>query len=145
MHFQFFFLVLAKFLDVEHLISLCIQVPKKDDIKSAETRITEIIYLKHTLELVEPLKQALADGEQPLFTMYAKVSCAFLCFYSRSLRLFMLLYKQSYIFIFPVFRRRSISFIIGDHIFSDQWRNNVSKRNFEYENTKSISYKGEHP
>ena len=70
-----FFLVLSKFLDVEHLISLCIQISKREDIKAAETRITEIIYLKHTLELVQPLKEAINDGQNPLLIMYAKVWC----------------------------------------------------------------------
>ena len=68
-----FFSVLGRFLDVEHLISLCIQIPKKEDIRTAEARITEIIYLKHTLELVQPLQQALKDGENQLFKAYEKV------------------------------------------------------------------------
>ncbi len=73
LHFLLF-LVLSKCLDIEHLISQCIQISKKEDTKTAEARITEIIHLKHTLELVQPLMDAIADGENPLFTMYAKVS-----------------------------------------------------------------------
>ena len=67
------YLVLSKFLDVEHLISLCIQIPKKEDVKTSEARITEIIYLKHTLELVQSLADAIKEGENPLFVTYAKV------------------------------------------------------------------------
>ncbi|XP_065062866.1 mutS protein homolog 4-like [Rhopilema esculentum] len=64
--------VLSKFLDIEHLISLCIQIPKKEDVKAAETRITEIIYLKHTLELVESLKDVIKEGKNPLFVIYTE-------------------------------------------------------------------------
>eukprot|EP00795_Rhopilema_esculentum_P008778 gene8778-14808_t len=65
-------IVLSKFLDIEHLISLCIQIPKKEDVKAAETRITEIIYLKHTLELVESLKDVIKEGKNPLFVIYTE-------------------------------------------------------------------------
>ncbi|XP_013777928.1 mutS protein homolog 4-like, partial [Limulus polyphemus] len=62
--------VLGRFLDVEHLLSLCIQIPKQENTRTAEQKITNIIYLKHTLELVEPLRAALDHSNNPLFRTY---------------------------------------------------------------------------
>ncbi|WAQ95739.1 MSH4-like protein, partial [Mya arenaria] len=59
--------VISRFLDVDHLLSLCVQVPKQENIKTAENKITNVMYLKHTLELVPPLRDALGDCENPLF------------------------------------------------------------------------------
>ena len=39
--------------------------------KTAESKITNMIYLKHTLELVQPLQDALAESTNPLFRAYA--------------------------------------------------------------------------
>ncbi|KAH3873388.1 hypothetical protein DPMN_036623 [Dreissena polymorpha] len=58
--------VISKFLDIDHLLSLCVQVPKQENVKTAETKITNMMYLKHTLELVGPLRDALGDCENPL-------------------------------------------------------------------------------
>ena len=66
-------LVLGRFLDVDHLISSCVQIPKKEGIKVFERKIGEIIFLKHTIELVQTLKNALADGENNLFKAYYQV------------------------------------------------------------------------
>ncbi|XP_065888856.1 mutS protein homolog 4-like isoform X2 [Dysidea avara] len=62
--------VISRFLDVDHLISLCVQIPKHETVKTAENKITHIIFLKHVLELVEPLRTALADGEDSLLKAY---------------------------------------------------------------------------
>ncbi|XP_072181746.1 mutS protein homolog 4-like [Diadema setosum] len=64
--------VLSRFLDVDHLLSLCIQIPKQESVKSAEQKITNIIYLKHTLELVEPLQIALDSAQTKLLQAYHK-------------------------------------------------------------------------
>lgn len=55
---------------MDHLISLCVQIPKHETVKTAENKITHIIHLKHVLELVEPLRTALADGEHSLLKAY---------------------------------------------------------------------------
>ena len=52
---------------------MCIQVPKTETVKTAESKITNVIYLKHTLELVDPLREALKDCKNALFTAYYKV------------------------------------------------------------------------
>ena len=66
--------VVGRFLDVDHLLSLCIQIPKQETVKTAESKITNIIHLKHSLELVKPLQLALKDSQNKLFSAYATVS-----------------------------------------------------------------------
>ncbi|ELU10757.1 hypothetical protein CAPTEDRAFT_92723, partial [Capitella teleta] len=58
--------IVGRFLDVDHLISACVQVPKEENIKTHEAKISHVICLKHTLELVEPLKNVLAESENAL-------------------------------------------------------------------------------
>ena len=65
--------VLGRFLDVDHLLSLCVQIPKQETVKTAESKITNIIHLKHSLELLEPLQEALRGSRNKLFSAYATV------------------------------------------------------------------------
>ncbi|KAK2193937.1 hypothetical protein NP493_4g02025 [Ridgeia piscesae] len=65
--------VVGRFLDVDHLLSLCIQIPKQETVKTAESKITNMIHLKHSLELVEPLQLALKDSHSKLLCAYALV------------------------------------------------------------------------
>ena len=46
---------LARFADLDSLLSLCAIVPKNDSISLIEQRINQIIALKHTLELIPNL------------------------------------------------------------------------------------------
>ncbi|KAM3841776.1 mutS protein homolog 4 [Vipera latastei] len=62
--------VIARFLDTEQLLSVLVQIPKQDTVNSSESKITNLIYLKHTLELVEPLKEALKSYKTPLLKAY---------------------------------------------------------------------------
>ncbi|XP_032231017.2 mutS protein homolog 4 [Nematostella vectensis] len=62
--------VIGRFLDVDHLTSMCVQIPKHETVKTAESKINTVIYLKHTLELIEPLQSALKDTDTPLFKAY---------------------------------------------------------------------------
>jgi len=62
--------VLGRFLDVDHLLSTIIQIPKNEGVKAFERKIAEVLYLKHTLELVPVLREALRDGENELFKAY---------------------------------------------------------------------------
>ncbi|XP_041573133.1 mutS protein homolog 4 isoform X3 [Taeniopygia guttata] len=62
--------VISKFLDTEQLLSVLVQIPKQDTVKTAESKITNLIYLKHTLELVEPLKAALRSCNTQLLKAY---------------------------------------------------------------------------
>ncbi|XP_071668899.1 mutS protein homolog 4 isoform X1 [Patagioenas fasciata] len=89
--------VISKFLDTEQLLSVLVQIPKQDtkatlyrrqdkarealchkskdftwviQVKTAESKITNLIYLKHTLELVEPLKAALRSCNTSLLKAY---------------------------------------------------------------------------
>ncbi|GAB6032154.1 MutS protein msh4 [Chamberlinius hualienensis] len=62
--------VISKFVDVDNLLSLCVQIPKENSIKVAEMKIANTIHLKHTLELVEPLASALENTECPFLKKY---------------------------------------------------------------------------
>ena len=60
-------------MDVDHITSMCIQVPKQETVKTAESKITNIIYLKHTLELIDPFQEALKDCKNHLLMAYREV------------------------------------------------------------------------
>ncbi|XP_032883746.1 mutS protein homolog 4 [Amblyraja radiata] len=62
--------VISRFLDTDHLLSVLVQIPKQDTIQAAESKITNLIYLKHTLELVEPLQEILKSCKTPLLKAY---------------------------------------------------------------------------
>ncbi|XP_076454636.1 mutS protein homolog 4-like [Babylonia areolata] len=64
--------VMSKFLDVDHLISHCVQIPKVDSVKVAESNINTVICLKHILALVPVLHEFLKDCENPLLKAYCK-------------------------------------------------------------------------
>ena len=70
----FFPLVLKRFHDVDHYISLLVQIPKHETVKTAENKITLLIYLKHCLELVKPLQQSiLVTSTNPLLKTFHQV------------------------------------------------------------------------
>ena len=75
----FWCVALKRFLDVDHLLALCIQLPKVETVKTAESKITHVIYLKHVLELVDPLRTALEGSENPLLRGHCDVSCCTDC------------------------------------------------------------------
>ncbi|XP_031231777.1 mutS protein homolog 4 isoform X3 [Mastomys coucha] len=62
--------VISKFLDTDQLLSVLVQIPKQDTVNAAESKITNLIYLKHTLELVDPLKVTLKNCSTPLLRAY---------------------------------------------------------------------------
>ncbi|XP_053247997.1 mutS protein homolog 4 isoform X3 [Podarcis raffonei] len=62
--------VISRFLDTDQLLSVLVQIPKQDTVNASESKITNLIYLKHTLELVEPLKDALKSYKTPLLKAY---------------------------------------------------------------------------
>ncbi|XP_075918907.1 mutS protein homolog 4-like [Petromyzon marinus] len=47
---------ISQFLDVDHLLSMLIQIPKTETLRTAESKINYAIHLKHVLELVSPLQ-----------------------------------------------------------------------------------------
>lgn len=74
--------VLGRFLDVDHLLSMCVQVPKEETLKTTDNWITTIIYLKHTLEEVEALRTVLCatETDNMLLKSYQTViRCQFFC------------------------------------------------------------------
>jgi DNA mismatch repair protein MSH4 len=60
-------------LDVDHLLSLCVQQPHQETVKTAENKIGNVIYLKSTLELVAPLSDALDNCTSGLLSAYLEV------------------------------------------------------------------------
>ncbi|XP_019848959.1 PREDICTED: mutS protein homolog 4 isoform X2 [Amphimedon queenslandica] len=65
--------VLKRFLDVDHLISLLVQIPKNETVKSAENKINLVIYVKHCLELVISLQDAISTSQNPLLKTFNEI------------------------------------------------------------------------
>lgn len=65
--------VLGQLLDVGSLLTFCIQVPRQESIKVAENKITNVIKLKHTLQLVPKLRSALQTSQHPMFRTFCQV------------------------------------------------------------------------
>ncbi|RGB41068.1 muts protein 4, partial [Rhizophagus diaphanus] len=57
---------LKPFQDIDHLITALIQVPKKPSVKHAEQSINNVIILKHTLKLINLLKESFTGVQNPL-------------------------------------------------------------------------------
>ncbi|XP_022321107.2 mutS protein homolog 4-like isoform X2 [Crassostrea virginica] len=64
--------VITRFLDIDQVLSMCVQIPKQETLKTAEANINNIIYLKHILELVDPLRNALSNCENRLMKHFYK-------------------------------------------------------------------------
>ncbi|XP_039597804.1 mutS protein homolog 4 [Polypterus senegalus] len=64
--------VIGRFLDTDQLLSVLVQIPKQETVQVAETKITHVIHLKHTLELVSPLKMMLKNCQTPLLQAYGR-------------------------------------------------------------------------
>ena len=52
--------ILKQFLDVDHLLPLCIKIPKRDNIKLAENKITKVCFSYSTVTLVELIDNIIA-------------------------------------------------------------------------------------
>ncbi|KAK7141971.1 hypothetical protein R3I94_011613 [Phoxinus phoxinus] len=61
---------IAQFLDIDELLSALVLVPKQETVPVAEAKITQIIKLKHILELVPSLKAMLQHSRTPLLEAY---------------------------------------------------------------------------
>ncbi|XP_058842577.1 mutS protein homolog 4-like [Acipenser ruthenus] len=61
---------IARFLDIDQLLSVLVQIPKQETVQLAEAKIMHVINLKHTLELVAPLKAVLKNCQTPLLKAY---------------------------------------------------------------------------
>lgn len=61
-------------MDTEHMLSLCIQIHKEKNVRNSEQKITNVIALKHSLDLVKPLHSFLANAKNALFQTYYQVS-----------------------------------------------------------------------
>ncbi|RXN11341.1 mutS -like protein [Labeo rohita] len=61
---------IAHFLDIDDLLSALVQVPKQETVAVAEAKITQVIQLKHILELVPSLKVMLSHSKTALLEAY---------------------------------------------------------------------------
>ena len=69
----FSYIVVSRFLDMDQVISMLVQIPKQETVKTSESEIAAVICLKHCLELVIPLKKAIDNTENPLLSAFHKV------------------------------------------------------------------------
>ncbi|KAK0063937.1 mutS protein 4-like isoform X1 [Biomphalaria pfeifferi] len=64
--------IISKFLDTGHIISVCVQIPKQETAKTADSKLNCVTMLKHVLELVPPLRDTLENCENELMKIYCK-------------------------------------------------------------------------
>ncbi|KAM6960506.1 mutS protein homolog 4 [Aplochiton taeniatus] len=62
---------ISHFLDIDQLLSVLVQIPKQETVKVAEAKITHVIQLKHTLELVPALREVLKNCNTALLKAYS--------------------------------------------------------------------------
>ncbi|XP_053729471.1 mutS protein homolog 4 isoform X2 [Synchiropus splendidus] len=61
----------SHFLDIDQLLSVLVRVPKQQTIQAAEAKITHVIQLKHTLNLVPRLTTVLSNCHTALLKAYS--------------------------------------------------------------------------
>lgn len=57
------FLLCLRFCDIDQLLGLCVAIPKQENMHTLEQRLNNVIGLKHALEMVLPLHNALEGVE----------------------------------------------------------------------------------
>lgn len=66
-------MLVSRMLDIDYLIGLCVQVSKNQTLRFAEYKLAQMITLKHTLELIEPMRNNLKIFKAPLCRSWYKV------------------------------------------------------------------------
>ncbi|KAI4879092.1 hypothetical protein NFI96_014431 [Prochilodus magdalenae] len=64
---------ITHFMDIDYLLSSLVQLPKQETVAAAESKIMHVIQLKHTLELIAPLKMVLKSAKTALLKGYCTV------------------------------------------------------------------------
>ncbi|KAK5614459.1 MutS protein msh4 [Crenichthys baileyi] len=62
---------IGQFLDIDRLLSVLVQIPKQETVQAAEAKITHVIQLKHTLDLVPQLRMVLKTCSTALLKAYS--------------------------------------------------------------------------
>ncbi|KAM4724327.1 mutS protein homolog 4 [Anableps anableps] len=62
---------IGHFLDIDRLLSVLVQIPKQETVQAAEAKITHVIQLKHTLDLVPQLREVLKTCNTALLKAYS--------------------------------------------------------------------------
>lgn len=65
--------ILTQFVDIELLLTLFVQINKSESAKDSENKILNTLYLKHTLELIKPLRDILGKFKSKLIKAYYDV------------------------------------------------------------------------
>jgi hypothetical protein len=66
---------LASFPDVEHVLAACVQVPRQELASLTDSRLSAVLSLKLTVQLVKQLATALADSRCTLLQTFLTVNC----------------------------------------------------------------------
>uniref|UniRef100_H2MNA4 MutS homolog 4 n=1 Tax=Oryzias latipes TaxID=8090 RepID=H2MNA4_ORYLA len=64
---------ICHFLDVDRLLSVLVQIPKQETVQAAEAKITHVIQLKHTLDLVPQLRTVFKNCNTPLLKQLSSI------------------------------------------------------------------------
>ncbi|CAL1543667.1 unnamed protein product, partial [Lymnaea stagnalis] len=64
--------LISKFVDIGHIVSICVQIPKQETVRTAESKLNCVILLKHVLQLIGPFRESLANFENNLMKMFCK-------------------------------------------------------------------------
>uniref|UniRef100_A0AAV2JJK8 DNA mismatch repair proteins mutS family domain-containing protein n=1 Tax=Knipowitschia caucasica TaxID=637954 RepID=A0AAV2JJK8_KNICA len=62
---------IGHFLDIDQLLSVLVQIPKQETVQVAEAKITHVIQLKHSLDLVPRLRAVLKECNTALLKAYS--------------------------------------------------------------------------
>lgn len=62
---------IGHFLDIDQLLSVLVQIPKQETVQVAEAKISHVIQLKHTLDLVPRLRAVLKNCNTALLKAYS--------------------------------------------------------------------------
>lgn len=65
---------LASFPDVEHVLAACVQVPRQELTSLTDSRLSAVLSLKLTVQLVKQLAAALADSRCTLLQTFLAVN-----------------------------------------------------------------------
>ncbi len=68
--------LVGQMLDVHQLIGLCVHLDRAETFRSAEYKVTQVICLKQSLDLVETLKDSLGGFDSEMLRVIRDVSSA---------------------------------------------------------------------
>lgn len=77
--------ILVQIQDVDQLITLCVHIGRNENIRIAEYKVTQVINLKQTLQLIDPLLKTISSCHSRLFQGFKNVCLpTYIYYYSSS-------------------------------------------------------------